>query len=358
MSWATSGSSAKSAAAAWGSCTRPSRSRWAAGWPQGPAVRGGPGPAAAPAVQDRGPGRGPAAPHQHRAGLLRRLRARRPLLRHAVHRGPDPGPGDRRTPANGGPSPHRRAMPPFRRKVPEAVRMRVPDRPIRPRTPRWPRSAATPHVPRSDPSSSRTREYFRTAAALGIQAAEATRPRPQARHRPPRHQAGQSAARRSGQPLDHRFRPGPAPGRRRPDDHRRHAGHAPLHEPRAGAGQAGLPGPSDRHLLAGRDALRAGDTAAGRSTGRTGRRSSARSHRRSRPLRAARPGDSPRAGDDPAQGDEQGAGSRYATAQELADDLERFLEHKPIRAKRADDLERASKWARRHTHVVGSASWC
>ena len=31
--WATSASSARSAAAAWGSSTRPSRSRWAAGWP-------------------------------------------------------------------------------------------------------------------------------------------------------------------------------------------------------------------------------------------------------------------------------------------------------------------------------------
>ena len=31
------------------------------------------------------------APHQHRAGLRRRLRARRALLRHAVHRGPDAG---------------------------------------------------------------------------------------------------------------------------------------------------------------------------------------------------------------------------------------------------------------------------
>ena len=40
--------------------------------------------------------------------------------------------------------------------------------------------------------------------------------------------------------------------------------------------------------------------------------------------------------------------SRYATAQDLADDLRRFLEHKPIRAKRPTLRERAAKWSRRH----------
>ena len=47
--------------------------------------------AAAAAVQDRSPGGRTLAPHQHRAGLLGGLRARRALLRHAVHRGPDAG---------------------------------------------------------------------------------------------------------------------------------------------------------------------------------------------------------------------------------------------------------------------------
>ena len=46
---------------------------------------------------------------------------------------------------------------------------------------------------------------------------------------------------------------------------------------------------------------------------------------------------------------------RYATAQELADDLRRFLEDRPIRARRPTLLERAAKWARRHTAVVWSA---
>jgi tetratricopeptide (TPR) repeat protein len=39
---------------------------------------------------------------------------------------------------------------------------------------------------------------------------------------------------------------------------------------------------------------------------------------------------------------------RYATAGEFADELERFLAHKPIRARRAGATERATKWVRRH----------
>jgi serine/threonine protein kinase len=43
---------------------------------------------------------------------------------------------------------------------------------------------------------------------------------------------------------------------------------------------------------------------------------------------------------------------RYATAQELADDLRRFLEDKPIRARRPSLVERVRKWSRRHRTVV------
>jgi WD40 repeat protein/serine/threonine protein kinase len=46
---------------------------------------------------------------------------------------------------------------------------------------------------------------------------------------------------------------------------------------------------------------------------------------------------------------------RYATAQELADDLERFLEYKPIKAKPPSLAERVAKWSRRHTAAVWSA---
>jgi serine/threonine protein kinase len=48
-------------------------------------------------------------------------------------------------------------------------------------------------------------------------------------------------------------------------------------------------------------------------------------------------------------------GDRYATAQELADDLQRFREDRPIRARRPSLLEKATKWARRHRAVVASA---
>jgi serine/threonine protein kinase/Flp pilus assembly protein TadD len=43
---------------------------------------------------------------------------------------------------------------------------------------------------------------------------------------------------------------------------------------------------------------------------------------------------------------------RYATAKELADDLRRFLEDKPIRASRPTLAQRAAKWSRRHRSVV------
>jgi WD40 repeat protein/serine/threonine protein kinase len=46
---------------------------------------------------------------------------------------------------------------------------------------------------------------------------------------------------------------------------------------------------------------------------------------------------------------------RYATAQELADDLRRYLEDKPIRAKRPTLRQRAVKWARRHKTAVRAA---
>jgi WD40 repeat protein/serine/threonine protein kinase len=45
---------------------------------------------------------------------------------------------------------------------------------------------------------------------------------------------------------------------------------------------------------------------------------------------------------------------RYATAQELADDLRRFLDDKPIRAKRPTLLDWTRKWARRHQGIVAT----
>jgi serine/threonine protein kinase len=47
-------------------------------------------------------------------------------------------------------------------------------------------------------------------------------------------------------------------------------------------------------------------------------------------------------------------GERYASAQDLADDLQRFREDRPIRARRPSALEKATKWARRHKGAVVS----
>src|SRR5438445_6913440 len=46
---------------------------------------------------------------------------------------------------------------------------------------------------------------------------------------------------------------------------------------------------------------------------------------------------------------------RYAAAQELADDLERYLKNEPIRARRPTMVQRLKKWTRRHLPVVWTA---
>ena len=47
---------------------------------------------------------------------------------------------------------------------------------------------------------------------------------------------------------------------------------------------------------------------------------------------------------------------RYATAAELADDLGRFLDDRPIRARRPSLLNRAGKWARRHRKLMAGVA--
>ncbi|MCH8045475.1 MAG: protein kinase, partial [Planctomycetes bacterium] len=47
---------------------------------------------------------------------------------------------------------------------------------------------------------------------------------------------------------------------------------------------------------------------------------------------------------------------RYASARLLADDLQRLLDDKPIRARRPTTLERATKWSRRHQPLVRFAA--
>ncbi len=47
---------------------------------------------------------------------------------------------------------------------------------------------------------------------------------------------------------------------------------------------------------------------------------------------------------------------RYASAQELADDLRRYLEDKPIKAKRPTLVEKGKKWVRRHKTLTRAAT--
>ncbi|WP_422925570.1 protein kinase domain-containing protein [Singulisphaera sp. PoT] len=47
-------------------------------------------------------------------------------------------------------------------------------------------------------------------------------------------------------------------------------------------------------------------------------------------------------------------GGRYMTAREMADDLERFLDDRPVLARRPTRLDRASKWAKRHRMVLSA----
>jgi serine/threonine protein kinase len=52
---------------------------------------------------------------------------------------------------------------------------------------------------------------------------------------------------------------------------------------------------------------------------------------------------------------EKNPADRYATAQELADDLRRWLEDRPIRARRPTAAQRAAKWCKRHLALTLSA---
>jgi WD40 repeat protein/serine/threonine protein kinase len=47
---------------------------------------------------------------------------------------------------------------------------------------------------------------------------------------------------------------------------------------------------------------------------------------------------------------------RYLTAQDLADDLRRFLDNRPITARRPTMIERLAKWSRRHTGLAAAAA--
>ena len=303
------------------------------------------------AVPPRGPGRGPAAPHQHRAGLRGRPGRRRPLLRDAVHPGPGPGPGHRRAAAAAGPvAASSGARPGGRRAAVEAARPSRPEgtrRLIGADRPRCARCAADGPIPRPVRRSSHAggirhgraragrgarlrsrcpsgrprllgRDAGRRAALVGRVAAPGVPPRgrPASAARWPRPWPTPTPAASSIATSSRRTSCSTPTGvvwvtdfglakvdDDEPDPDRRHPRHAPLHGPRA------VPRPGRRprrRLRAGPDPLRAPDAAAGLRLARPPGADRADQDRRPAPAAVDRPADPPRPGDDRPQGDREG----------------------------------------------------
>ena len=169
----------------------------------------------------------------HRAHLLRRLRARRLLLRDAVRRGPQPGRRDRASSGRADAAStrddrraRRTCRPPCRRN--RAAGTRPNDGPLRPRRVLLPQ-----------------RRPARHSGGRGARLC------PRHGRGPSRHQAGEPAARRARATV---YVADFGLAQLRDDagvDHDRRPGrHAPLHEPRAGPGPARRRRSSHRHLFA------------------------------------------------------------------------------------------------------------
>ena len=161
---------------------------------------------------------------------------------------------------------------------------------------------------RADHASFQPRSLLPHRGRIGSPSGRSLGTCPYGRRDPSRRQAGQYAGRSVGKHLDHRFWPGPVSCRGRPDAHRRHDGHAPLHEPRAGDRQSRGARPSHRHLFAGRHALRAADARTGLCRQRSGRPAAADHRGRTAIDPIDRAFDSGRVGNDRAQGPGQSAG--------------------------------------------------
>src|SRR5262249_31072635 len=145
--------------------------------------------------------------------------------------------------------------------------------------------------------------------------------------------------------------PGPHPGGSRAVRNRRRGRHAALHEPGAGARKA-RPGRSPRRRVRPRrDALRVADVAARAGRPRPAGAVSGTRNGGPGPPRAAPTDREPVV----LRAMARGSAERYATAQDLADALQRFLDDKPIRAKRPTPAQRAKKWVRRHP-AAGAAA--
>ena len=289
------------------------------GGAEGPAVRRGARPPAAAAVPDRGPGGGAAAPHAHRPGL--RVGCERGVHYYAMQfiegriagRGHPPSCARPATAGRG-----------------QRRRRRRPTRPLGPPT-RRPTAA-----PRPRHGASRAGRFFRRRWP-----GWASR-RPRRWSTPTRWAIVHRDVKPANLLLDARgnlwvtdfglARLQADAGLTMTGDL---LGTLRYMSPEQALAKRGAGRPPHRRLLAGRDALRAADAAARPSTAATGRSCCGRSPSRSRRRRGGstrrsratwRRSSSRRWPRSPT--------GRYATAQELADDLRRFLEHRPIRARR------------------------
>ena len=157
----------------------------------------------------------------------------------------------------------------------------------------------------------------------------------------------------AGHGLGHRLRPGQGRGDRRPDPHRRHRRHAALHGPGAVRGPVRPARATSTawaltlyELLTLRPAFDEPNRA---------RLIEQVLHDEPAPPRQARPA-IPRdletivlkaIAKEPAR--------RYATAEQLAEDLRRFLADRPILARRISPAERAWRWCRRNPALAGAS---
>ena len=286
---------------------------------------------------------------QHRAGLFGRLRARRLLLRHAVHRRPQPRRRDPRAAAAhraGGRAAPAAASPDVR------TTAHVPADGVAD-----PKADTEPAARQSTMGPARNREYFRRVAELGVQAAEALDHAHQLGivHRDVKPgnlmldgrgcvwvadfglahmQQGEAGLTMTGDLLGtlRYMSPEQALAKRVPIDHRTdvYSLGATLYE-----------------LLALRPAVE------GKDRQEVLRQIAFEEPKPPRRIAKAIPAELEvivlkAMGKNPVE--------RYGTAQEMADDLRRFIDDKPIRARRPSWRKVAARWMRRHRAAVWAAA--